>query len=308
MKRATLYSRSTPSVGQTRTPHTVSQTGPDNVHEIKRNLQGLVSRLKHPRLLLVLCLAMGLAVGAAGMFAWQSHLAKQSPPLDQAKVEAIVLDTLASKTLPARAAQVARQVWPSIVKIRTLDGEPPPPGLISEPGKGTGFVIKDDGSILTNHHVVAGSERIVVTFADGMESPAVIITAEPERDLAVLAPAQVPDDLQPVVLAPGGQVVPGDLVVAVGFPYGMGPSVTAGVVSGLDRTFRIPGAQPLTGLIQFDAAVNPGSSGGPLVNQSGEVLGVVTALLNPSPNGTFAGVGFAITMQNAANAAGIPPF
>ena len=304
MKRATLYSRSTQKPNHARSPMEMDAAGHSEPQRPKRTLGWIKPHLKSPYTLLVL----GVLLGAAFVWAIERTNADSAPALTESKVASIVMETLATKSLPSRAAQVAAKVQPSIVKIRTLDGEPPPPGLISEPGKGAGFVIKDDGSILTNHHVVAGSERIVVTFANGLESPASIVSAQPERDLAVLAPARIPDDLQPVVLAPSGQVSPGDMVVAVGFPFGMGPSVSAGVISGLNRTFPVPGAQPLTGLIQFDAAVNPGSSGGPLVNQAGEVLGVVTALLNPSPDGAFAGIGFAITMESAANAAGIPPF
>lgn len=312
MKRATLYSRSTPTPNRatrqidldTQNQSSAHQSYQSNASFTKRTLGSLKPHLKSPYLLLVL----GLLIGATIMWTLNRQTAASAPALTESKVASIVMETLTTAALPSRAARVAAIVQPSIVKIRTLDGEPPPPGLISTPGKGAGFVIKDDGSILTNHHVVAGSDRIVVTFANGLESPASIASAQPERDLAVLMPARLPDDLQPVVLAPNGQVVPGDMVVAVGFPFGMGPSVSAGVVSGMNRTFPVPGGKPLTGLIQFDAAVNPGSSGGPLVNQSGEVVGVVTALLNPSPDGVFAGIGFAITMESAANAAGIPPF
>lgn len=258
---------------------------------------------KHPLVLL----SLGSLVGA--FLVWQlAWTTPATPVMTQANVEAIVLETLATKSLPARAAQVAAVAWPSIVNIQTLDGESPSGNLISQKGKGTGFVIKDDGTILTNYHVIAGSERIVVTFADGLVSPAAVVSAQPERDLAVLLPARIPDDLAPVTLAASGQISPGDLVVAVGFPFSLGPSVSAGVVSGLNRSFPLPGRPTLTGLIQFDAAVNPGSSGGPLLNQDGEVVGVVTAVLNPSPGGTFAGVGFAIPMDSAASAAGIPPF
>jgi S1-C subfamily serine protease len=304
MKRATLYSRSTPSADRLGQQPAVTTDHAQNPIQQKRTFESVKPYLKNPYSLLV----FGIALGAALVWALQGSAQQQPPTLTESKVESIVLETLTTQSLPSRTAQVAAMVWPSVVKIRTLDGDPPPPGLISGPGKGAGFVIKEDGSILTNHHVVAGSERIVVTFADGLESPAAIVSAQPERDLAVLVPARTPDDLKPVVLAPSGQLAPGDMVVAVGFPFGMGPSVSAGVVSGLDRTFPIPGGDALTGLIQFDAAVNPGSSGGPLVNQLGEVVGVVTALLNPSPDGAFAGIGFAITMESAANAAGIPPF
>lgn len=308
MKRATLYSRSA-TVTDRKNRHVASAAGvttesEEPSAEAKRTRWSSVSRLtKRPPLLI----ALGALVG--GLFMWQlSGNPETGSTLNRANVESIVMETLANKSLPSRAAQVAGQALPSMVSIRTLDSEPPGDNLISAKGKGAGFVIKDDGTILTNHHVIAGSERIVVTFADGLVSPAAIISAQPERDLAVLQPARIPDDLKPVTLAASGQIAPGDLVVAIGFPFGAGPSVSAGVVSGLNRTFSLQGRQDLEGLIQFDAAVNPGSSGGPLLNQDGEVVGVVTAILNPSPSGTFAGVGYAITMDSAANAAGIPPF
>ncbi|MFY9347171.1 MAG: trypsin-like peptidase domain-containing protein [Orrella sp.] len=308
MKRATLYSRSSQARDLTglvdpekSAPEAENQQSSNA--SVGQSRATLLTFIKRPLFVL------GLGVFLVAAIIWQLTPATlTTPTMAKANVEAIVLETLATKSLPARAAQVAAAAWPSVVSIQTLDGEPPTGNLIGQKGKGAGFVIKDDGSILTNYHVIAGSERIVVTFADGMVSPAAVVSLQPERDLAVLQPAQIPDDLQPVTLAASGEVRPGDLVVAVGFPFGMGPSVSAGVVSGLNRSFPLPGRAPLTGLIQFDAAVNPGSSGGPLLNQDGEVVGVVTAILNPSPGGTFAGVGFAITMESAANAAGIPPF
>jgi S1-C subfamily serine protease len=308
MKRATLYSRSSQARDLTglvdpekSAPEAENQQSSNA--SVGQSRATLLTFIKRPLFVL------GLGVFLVAAIIWQLTPATlTTPTMAKANVEAIVLETLATKSLPARAAQVAAAAWPSVVSIQTLDGEPPTGNLIGQKGKGAGFVIKDDGSILTNYHVIAGSERIVVTFADGMVSPAAVVSLQPERDLAVLQPAQIPDDLQPVTLAASGEVRPGDLVVAVGFPFGMGPSVSAGVVSGLNRSFPLPGRAPLTGLIQFDAAVNPGSSGGPLLNQDGEVVGVVTAILNPSPGGTFAGVGFAITMESSANAAGIPPF
>ena len=148
-----------------------------------------------------------------------------------------------------------------------------------------------------------------MTFFDGTESDAVVIGVQPEKDLAVLKPQKIPDDLEPAILGSSQQLVPGDAVVAVGFPFGIGPSVSSGVVSGLNRNFKSPdGKQALSGLIQFDAAANPGNSGGPLVNMSGEVVGIVTAILNPTSARTFIGIGFATTIESAGSAVGLPPF
>ncbi|MCU0586131.1 MAG: trypsin-like peptidase domain-containing protein [Desulfobacterales bacterium] len=132
---------------------------------------------------------------------------------------------------------------------------------------------------------------------------------KPENDLAVLQALSVPDDLAPANLVSTRSLAPGDPVIAVGFPFGIGPSVSAGVVSGLNREYRTPeGQRLLTGLIQFDAAANPGNSGGPLVNANGEVVGIVTAILNPTEQRVFIGIGFAVTMESAVAAIGLPPF
>jgi len=173
---------------------------------------------------------------------------------------------------------------------------------------GSGVVVNENGSILTALHVVTSTDRWVIVFADGSKSEATLVGAQPENDLAALQARTPPDELQPAILASTAGLSPGDKVVATGFPFGIGPSVSAGVVSGLKREFEDPGRhQRYTNLIQFDAAVNPGNSGGPLVNRDGEVVGIVTAILNPSNAGVFAGIGFAVPIENAARAFGENP-
>lgn len=157
--------------------------------------------------------------------------------------------------------------------------------------------------------MVQEGEEIQVVFADGSESEASIRGIQAKDDLAVLQAATVPDDLRAATLRSTSDLMPGHGVVAVGFPFGIGPSVSAGVVSGLGRSFQSSeGDQELTNLIQFDAAANPGNSGGPLVTLDGEVVGIVTGILNPTKNRTFLGIGFAVPIENAAGAVGLPPF
>ena len=237
-------------------------------------------------------------------------LAPTAPTLTQEDIDAAVLHTLETRDLPSRAARAAEAIRQSVVRIRgySVDPSEPEAGL-KERGTGTGVVIMEDGTLLTNLHVVAGAEELRVTFFDGSETTASLAGAQPDNDLAVLKPKQIPDDLPPATLGASNRLAPGDEVVAVGFPFGIGPSVSAGVVSGLDREFKSEdGERPLKGLIQFDAAANPGNSGGPLVTMSGEVVGIVTAILNPTSARTFVGIGFAVTIESAGTAIGIPPF
>lgn len=197
---------------------------------------------------------------------------------------------------PPEAGAAYAAIAPSMVVIRTRGG--------AEDGLGAGFIANADGRILTANHVVAGGGEIEVTFADGTRSAAVVKDGQPDRDIAVLTPASLPPVVTPAVLAGTGRI--GDPVFAVGHPLGLTFSLSAGVVSGLDRTIEVPG-RDLTGLIQFDAAVNPGNSGGPLLNRAGQVVGIVTALANPTKQAFFVGIGFAVPISQAGGAAGAPP-
>jgi len=245
------------------------------------------------------------------------------PPADSARAAAIVAPSVVevkgflspehAAAAAARAAQAAKR------KPQAAPGVSPPSrdkpleagaGDQDQPDAiGSGVVVDEHGSILTSLHVISGTDRWVVEFADGSESEADFVGSQPENDLAVIKAKHVPDELKPAVLASTAGLRPGDQVVATGFPFGMGPSVTAGVVSGLKREFVDAEHDhlKLTNLIQFDAAVNPGNSGGPLVNRDGEVVGVVAAIVNPSGAGVFAGIGFAVPIENAARALGENP-
>jgi S1-C subfamily serine protease len=254
-----------------------------------------------------------LWVAAGGLFALllvitYVAITPSTPKITQEDIRAAVLYTLETNTLPSPVAKAYKVIRPSIVRVRGLEPNKDG-GEDIEKSVGTGVVIVDNGVILTNLHVVLGAKRVRVVFADGLESDATITGMRPEHDLAVLQAQTIPDDLFAATMRSTGDLALGDQVVAVGFPFGIGPSVTAGVVSGLRREFRSPeGKRVLTNLIQFDAAVNPGSSGGPLVTAEGEVVGIVTAILNPTDQRFFVGIGFAVPIENAAAAAGVPPF
>jgi S1-C subfamily serine protease len=228
--------------------------------------------------------------------------------ITQEDIRAAVLHTLETNTLPSPATKAYEVIRPSIVRVRGLEPDKAG-GEETETSVGTGVVIVDKGVILTNLHVVLGAKRVQVVFADGLESDATITGMRPEHDLAVLQAQTIPDDLFAATMRSTADLALGDQVVAVGFPFGIGPSVTAGVVSGLRREFRSPeGKRLLTNLIQFDAAANPGNSGGPLVTLDGEVVGIVTGILNPTNQRVFVGIGFAVPIENAAAAVGVPPF
>lgn len=193
--------------------------------------------------------------------------------------------------------------------VESPKSKEPPVGKSEARHIGSGVVVTESGTIITNYHVVADATRLEVRFHNGMTTEALVLQAIPEKDLAIVQPKSIPDDLPAATLGSSQELVPGTEVVAVGFPFGIGPSVSAGVISGLDRQFVSPDRkQNLDKLIQFDAAANPGNSGGPLVNMNGEVVGIVTAILNPNPSGTFLGIGFAITIESAGTALGSSPF
>ena len=264
--------------------------------------------------------ALGGALFALSLVLGQAALHSSQRAITQKDIDSAVRQTLEKEPLPSAYAKAYETIRPSVVRVvasssdkdedddvAKLAGKDPKAAMQS--AVGTGVVIVDNGTILTNLHVVLGARRIKVTFHNGHESEANMIGMQPENDLAVLKASSLPDDLEPATMRSTAELGPGDQVIAVGFPFGIGPSVSAGVVSGLKREFRSPeGQRRLTNLIQFDAAANPGNSGGPLVTMDGEVVGIVTAILNPNEQRTFIGIGFAVPIENAATAVGMPPF
>jgi len=237
--------------------------------------------------------------------------------ITQEDIDQAVARTLETKPVPSPAVKAYQAVRSSIVRVRALSAAGDPleldeyGGATATPSAtGSGVVIIDRGVILTSLHVVAGAARVRVEFEDGLVSDAQVLSQQPENDLAILQAHKIPDDLRAATLRSAKHLIEGEHVTAVGFPFGIGPSVSHGVISGLKREYQSPdGAQRLSNLIQFDAAANPGSSGGPLVNAAGEVVGIVTAILSTAEKGgSFSGIGFAVPIETAAGAAGLPPF
>ncbi|MEM7094217.1 MAG: trypsin-like peptidase domain-containing protein [Actinomycetota bacterium] len=218
------------------------------------------------------------------------------------------LDTILAEATPAPAnsAVVFAQIAPSFVVVQVERSSGANDERVDR-GLGSGVIINADGDILTARHVIVNADEIRVTFGDGTESIAEVVTVEPERDIAVLRADRWPEPLVPAVLGSTATLATGDPVYVVGNPLGLPASISSGVVSGFNRSIPIAGEeQPLTGLVQFDAAVNPGNSGGPLVNRSGHVVGIVTALANPTDQPFFSGIGFAVPIGVAARSVGGP--
>lgn len=343
MRRTSHYSRSPPA----RRPVAAGGDAQAGQPSAAPRAPGLFGRLRaligrHDRSLLVAGSAVLAALLAVGLDALVS------PPdrkLTQGDIDAAVVHTLKKKPREASDASKAYDVIrPSVVLVRRLgedrkskttrqddagdagagdaagsgagSGKGSPgvaaPGeakQFSLTGVGTGVVFSEDGMIFTNLHVVAGADDIGVVFADGTESEVELLDAQPENDLAVLRAKTLPDDLRPATLRSTRGLKTGDEVLAVGFPFGIGPTATWGVVSGLRREhYSEEGRRNLIDLIQFDAAANPGNSGGPLVTREGDVVGIVTSILNPTDVGFFVGIAFAVPIENAAKAAGVSPF
>ena len=264
-----------------------------------------VGRLGTRRRRLVLAVALAVIAVLLGVSYLVTRDSGPNPPT-QAEVATIAgkvtkraIEDLQSA--PARSAEVYRAILPSLVEVQASD-------LAGSPDKtelGAGVVVNARGAIITALHVIDGAKRVQVSFADGTRSPATVSSADPVHDIAVLLPARNPQVIVPAILGTPGQV--GDEAFAVGHPLGLHGSLTAGVISGLDRALKGKNGRDLSGLIQFDAAVNPGSSGGPLLNRNGQVIGIVTALANPERDGYFIGIGFAVPIEAAGGAAGAPP-
>lgn len=256
-----------------------------------------------------------IALTAGGLVhAWIHQEPSSSPrPSDAALklIDSEIRRSLLKRPLPSLVAQAYEHAIPSVVRVAGLNTTTDPAnGTPATPdGIGTGVVVIDNGTILTNLHVVRKAKRLKVMFSDGHESEATVVLEDPANDLALLRAKSIPDDLRAATLRSSTSLRPGDEVVTIGFPFGIGPSVSAGVVSGLGREYRSPdGQQTINNLIQFDAVANPGNSGGPLMTLEGDVVGIVTAILNPAQQRVFIGIGFAVPIENAISGAGPSPF
>jgi S1-C subfamily serine protease len=248
----------------------------------------------------------GVASALTAILIYQA-LAPAPPPLSMADVEQRVATAMAEATpAPAYSAVAFQVIRPSLILV---EAETASASGATSGGFGSGVIVSDMGDILTSLHVVAGATSIQVTFADGTQSQALVVAEQPENDIAVLRAIQPPAQLIPAVLGNPNAMQVGDEAFVVGHPFGLYGSMSAGVISGFDRTFRPPdGAQELAGLIQIDAAVNPGNSGGPLLNRYGQVVGIITGLINPTEQDVFVGIGFAVPITTAGGAAGLPPY
>jgi S1-C subfamily serine protease len=279
----------------------VEGLGPSETEEPQRRRQQFIHTYA-PR---AVPFALGILTALVA-FLLYSTLVPRTPQLTMRQVDASIAQALASATpLPAFSARVYQVIQPSLVLIQTQahdeNGD-------SGNGLGSGVVVNDSGDILTSLHVVAGASDIQVGFADGTVTGAQVIAEQPENDIAVLRANQLPALIVPATLGNPNAMRVGDEAFAVGNPFGLYSSMTAGVVSGFDRSFQpLDSEVELQGLIQIDAAVNPGNSGGPLLNRHGQVVGIVVGIVSPSQQEFFIGIGFAVPIQVAATAAGLPP-
>jgi S1-C subfamily serine protease len=223
------------------------------------------------------------------------------------EVNDLVSQVMASATPPPSfSSRVYQTILPSLVFIETQAADEE--GEVGY-GVGSGVVINVNGDILTSLHVVADATDIQLTFADGTQASAQVLGSQPENDIAVLHASQIPELVVPATLGNPNAMRVGDEAFVVGNPLGLPGSMSAGVISGFDRSFRpLYSEQRLEGLIQIDAAVNPGNSGGPLLNRNGQVVGIVTALANPTEQNFFVGIGFAVPIDVAGAAVGLPPY
>jgi S1-C subfamily serine protease len=266
--------------------------------------------------IVTILLACVVVLGMAyfGLYATRTQISQSASPSPEVMAEtaaATPQETTPAPTLPATAAgpavralaaseledglaELYREVEPSVVAIQTYVVSPRAVGG----GSGSGFILDQQGHIVTNEHVVADADDVIVVFYDGYQAHATVLGTDVDSDLAILRVDELPDNVHPLPLGDSDRVVPGEWVVAIGNPFGLQNTITFGIVSAVGRmiparlgSFSIPQA------IQTDAAINPGNSGGPLINLSGQVIGVNAQIVASGSTAANAGVGFALPVN-----------
>jgi S1-C subfamily serine protease len=251
-----------------------------------------------------------VSLACGGFSGWRNPLAEATPtpaptytpvvvsaPADLTNAQVALIDELGLDFAERRVIEVYERVSPSVVNVnteilqQTFFFRP-----IPTEGAGSGFVIDREGHILTNFHVVEGAQSIEVTFIDDTSVPATVVGVDPRNDVAVLKVDAPPEKLQPVELGTSADLQVGQRSIAIGNPFGQfDNTLTTGVISALGRSLEGPDGRTISGVIQTDAAINSGNSGGPLLNSNGQVIGINTAIFSPS--GASAGVGFAVPID-----------
>lgn len=242
--------------------------------------------------------ALGGALLALVLVLVYLQVSPQAGRYSDADIQRLADERIAQITpTPPLEPEIYAMLRPSVVVIMR-DAKNPDAGI------GSGVVVDEFGNILTSYHVIEGLERVTVRFFDGSTATATVDKKQQERDLAVLHVPGLPPNVTPAVLSGGART--GDRVMTIGAPFGLEGSASAGIISATGRNFVVQETgQLLTNMIQFDANANPGNSGGPLVDMSGRVVGIVTGLVNPTNDRVFVGLGFAVPIEAASGV--LPP-
>ncbi len=269
--------------------------------KFRRRLSGLGKRLRG-----LLPFVSGVLAALLALFIYNAF--SPNTQLTRTDVDKVVANAMASATpRPPDSVKVYQIIQPSLVLIETERTES---NGQQDMALGSGTVINANGDVLTSLHVVDKASKISLTFADGTKAEGKIVSSNPDIDIAMVSASVLPQVLVPATIGNPGAMKVGDEAYVVGNPFGLYSSMSAGVISGFDRVYHppdLPGV--IRGLIQVDAAINPGNSGGPLLNSRGDVVGVVTGIINPTKDTFFIGIGFAVPINVAAGGAGgMPPY
>jgi putative serine protease PepD len=255
------------------------------------------------RLLLIPATFAVGAVAAAGVITGFGVADSSGPASTASNAAVAATSSIAKTTTSLDAATIYKQDSPGVVDIRVTESASQgqvspfsPGGSQQATAEGTGYVYDKSGHVITADHVVSGASKITVRFQDGSTATATLVGSDPSSDTAVIKVSVPASKLTPLTLGNSSTVEPGEGVVAIGSPFGYTESITAGIVSAVDRTIQAPNGYSISNTIQTDAPINHGNSGGPLIDGSGKVVGtnVQIAVDDQSSSSVNAGVGFAV--------------